>query len=204
MHNLAQFQFKNHSVNVITDEDGELWFIAKEIADVLDYSDAYEMTKRLDDDEKSNRQIAGLGSPSGGRGVLVINEAGMYSAVLGSNKPEAKAFKRWVTHEVLPSIRKHGSYSAQPGAHQTTIQVSEYVELLKCSAKLEAMKAENHKADYCAQVALSLLDSGLNHKEIAAIAGITPEAVDYFAKLAEEGRVSEMVGGNLFHVCAQR
>ena len=112
MSNIVPFQFQDHSITVLMDDNGEPWFVAKEVADVLGYSDAYEITKRLDDDEKSNRQIAGLGSPTGGRGVAIINESGLYSAVLGSTKPEAKPFKRWVTHDVLPSIRKTGSYTA--------------------------------------------------------------------------------------------
>ena len=64
------------------------------------------MTRKLDQDEKQNLQIVGFGP----RGVAVVNEAGLYSAVMTSQKPEAKSFKRWVTHEVLPAIRKTGAY----------------------------------------------------------------------------------------------
>jgi len=85
---------------------GEPWFIAKEIADILGYGDAEAMTRRLDDDEVQNRQIVGFGN----RGVNLINESGLYSTIIGSNKPEAKRFKKWVTSEVLPSIRKTGQY----------------------------------------------------------------------------------------------
>lgn len=107
---LTPFDFNGRRVRVIVDEYGEPWLIAMEVAEILGYSDAYEMTKRLDNDEKANRQIAGLGSPVGGRGVTTINEPGLYTAVIGSSKPEAKAFKRWVTHDVLPQIRKTGGY----------------------------------------------------------------------------------------------
>lgn len=86
--------------------------LAADVAAVLGYSDAEAMTRRLDDDEKSNLQIVGLASPTGGRGNLVINESGLYHAVLKSRKPEAKRFRRWVTEEVLPSIRKTGAYLA--------------------------------------------------------------------------------------------
>lgn len=105
--NIIPFQFDNNQVQTLTDENGEPWFIAKEIADVLGYTDAFEMTKKLDDDEKQNRQIAGFGP----RGVTLINEAGLFSCILTSQKPEAKPFKRWVTHEVLPALRKTGSYT---------------------------------------------------------------------------------------------
>lgn len=86
--------------------DDEPWFVAMDVAKVLDYSDTYELTKRLDHDEVQNLQIAGFGN----RGVNTINESGLYSAILGSRKPEAKAFKKWVTSEVLPAIRKTGKY----------------------------------------------------------------------------------------------
>ena len=111
MSNIIPFDFKNHSVRVI-DEDGEPWFVAMDVAEVLGYSDAHKMCSKLDEDEKSNRQIGGLGTQTGGRGTTIINEAGLYSCILTSQKPEAKPFKRWVTHEVLPAIRKTGSYSA--------------------------------------------------------------------------------------------
>ncbi|VTU37149.1 BRO-N domain-containing protein [Variovorax sp. PBL-E5] len=115
MSNVIPFDFEGSSIRLL-DLEGSPWFVAMEIAAVLDYSDAFEMTKRLDDDEKQNRQIAGLGSPSGGRGITLINESGLYSAILGSRKPEAAKFKKWVTAEVLPSIRKTGSYTAPKAA----------------------------------------------------------------------------------------
>jgi prophage antirepressor-like protein len=116
---LQTFNFNSHSLRVITDENGDPWFIAKDVADTLEYSDTNKMTSRLDDDEKSNRQIGGLnvgvglGPISGGKGITFINESGLYSCILTSKKPEAKAFKKWLTSEVLPSIRKNGSYSIQ-------------------------------------------------------------------------------------------
>ncbi|AMO36398.1 Bro-N domain-containing protein [Thauera humireducens] len=106
--NITPFNFNGAPIRVITDDNGEPWFIAMEVADILDYSDAHKMCVRLDDDEKQNRQIGGFGN----RGVTIINESGLYSAILGSSKQEAKPFKRWVTHEVLPAIRKTGSYTA--------------------------------------------------------------------------------------------
>jgi prophage antirepressor-like protein len=90
--------------------DGDPWFIAMDVSAVLGYSDAFKMTARLDEDEKSNRQIGGLGSPTGGRGVSVISESGLYVAIVGSKKPDAKPFRRWVTGTVLPSLRKTGAY----------------------------------------------------------------------------------------------
>lgn len=115
MNDIIPFDFEGSPIRLL-DLEGSPWFVAMEIATVLDYSDAFEMTKRLDEDEKQNRQIAGLGSPTGGRGVTLINESGLYSAILGSRKPEAAKFKKWVTAEVLPAIRKTGSYTAPKAA----------------------------------------------------------------------------------------
>lgn len=109
MSNITPFKFNSSTVRVITDDNGEPWFVAKEIAAVLGYSDAEAMTRKLDDDEKQNLQIVGFGP----RGVTVINEAGLYSCILTSQKEEAKPFKRWVTHDVLPAIRKTGRFEAE-------------------------------------------------------------------------------------------
>jgi len=106
--------FKNNEFGEIRiiEQDGAHWFVAKDIADILEYSDANKMVQRLDDDEKANRQLGGLTVSKGGRGMIVINESGLYNAILGSQKPESKKFKKWVTSEVLPTIRKTGGYVA--------------------------------------------------------------------------------------------
>lgn len=86
--------------------DGEPWFVAADVCRALDISNPTDAIKRLDDDERARFN---LGHPM--NETNCVNEPGLYSLVLGSRKPEAKAFKRWITHEVLPSIRKTGSYS---------------------------------------------------------------------------------------------
>ncbi|AOX37593.1 MULTISPECIES: BRO-N domain-containing protein [Pseudomonas aeruginosa group] len=131
--NLIPYDFNSKRLQVLVDENGEPWFIAMEVAEILGYSDAYEMTKRLDEDEKSNRQIAGLGTASGGRGVTTINESGLYSSIIGSNKPEAKPFKRWVTHDVLPSIRRTGSYSI--GHQQAPALTSDACQIIESMSR---------------------------------------------------------------------
>lgn len=149
---------------------GEPWFVAMDIADILGYSDAYEMTKRLDDDEKSNRQIAGSGPATGGRGVIVINESGLYSAILGSQKDEAKRFKKWVTSEVLPSIRKTGSYTAQtlPTAVPASKEfraVFGVLRLIGCDRQAAAIGANHATAKLTGTNLLEL--SGHTHLEAA-------------------------------------
>ena len=90
-------------IRVVT-TDGESWFVAKDVCDALGLSNVSVALHRLDDDERSKFNLGRQGETN------VINEAGLYSLVMASKKPEAKAFKRWVTHEVLPSIRKRGGY----------------------------------------------------------------------------------------------
>ena len=87
--------------------DGEPWFVAADVCRALKISNSRDAVARLDDDEKGIGSTDTLG---GKQGMQIINEPGLYTLVLGSRKPEAKTFKRWVTHEVLPTIRKTGSY----------------------------------------------------------------------------------------------
>jgi len=111
MNNIIPFDFNSQAVRVVNDDNGEPWFVAKDVADVLQYSQTDKLVRLLDSDEFQNLQIGGSGFNN--KGTLLINEAGLYTAVIKSNKPEAKPFKRWITHEVLPSIRKTGGYGTQ-------------------------------------------------------------------------------------------
>jgi len=88
---------------------GEPWFVAADLCRAMDLDDTNKAMSRLDDDEKGTNLIP---TPGGQQKVTIVNEAGMYTLILGSRKPEARAFKRWVTHDVLPSIRKYGVYAA--------------------------------------------------------------------------------------------
>jgi prophage antirepressor-like protein len=94
---------------------GEPWFVASDVAAILGYRNAPDMVRNLDDDEKGTQIVR---TPGGKQEANVISEAGLYSAALRSRKPEAREFKRWVTHEVLPSIRKTGQYSVSAEARR--------------------------------------------------------------------------------------
>lgn len=95
----------------VIDRDGEPWFIAVDVCKALELGNSRQAIARLDDDEKG---VISIDTPGGPQEMSVINEPGLYSLVLGSRKPEAKAFKRWVTHEVLPAIRQNGYYALMP------------------------------------------------------------------------------------------
>lgn len=86
-------------------QDNEPWFVAKDVCDCLEHTNTTMALQRLDDDERAKLNLGRQGETN------VINEYGLYSLVLSSRKPEAKEFKRWITHEVLPSLRKYGTYS---------------------------------------------------------------------------------------------
>ena len=98
------------SVRVVM-RNGEPWFIAKDVCDCLGLDNVSRATNGLDEDEKVALEANITNSNVGGRGTIIISEAGLYSLILRSRKPEAKEFKRWVTHEVLPSIRKTGQFA---------------------------------------------------------------------------------------------
>lgn len=108
MNELQVFNFENQNVRVI-EINNEPWFVAKDVAEILGFRDPYTATRTLDDDEKLLHTICVSGQ---NRETTLVNEPGLYSLILKSRKPEAKQFKRWVTHEVIPSIRKHGGYIA--------------------------------------------------------------------------------------------
>ncbi len=96
-------------IRVMRDEDGEPLFIASDIARALGYRMASDMTRRIDPEDRGTRSVR---TPSGDQDMTVLTESGFYTAVLGSQVPHARDFKRWVTADVLPAIRKTGSYAA--------------------------------------------------------------------------------------------
>ena len=111
MNELQNFNFSGQDVRIITIND-EPWFVGKDVADILGYSNSRKaLSDHVDDEDKGVTKSDTLG---GNQNITIINESGLYSLILKSKKPEAKQFKRWVTSEVLPTIRKHGAYMTQP------------------------------------------------------------------------------------------
>ena len=107
---IQQFDFRGASLRTLTDKAGEPWFVAKDVCDILG-TDTRDLHKILESDEITNVDSIHI-AQNGGKAPLIISEPGLYRLVMKSRKPEAKEFQRWVTHEVLPSIRKHGGYMA--------------------------------------------------------------------------------------------
>ena len=140
----------NTSLQVFNSEDfgnvralainGEPWFVAKDVCDALGIRTS-TVRSILDEDEVSevNVNSIDIGPEFGGRAPLIITEAGLYSLVLKSRKPEAKAFKRWVTHDVLPTIRRHGMYATPQTVEDMLADPDTMI------ATLRALKAERQK-----------------------------------------------------------
>lgn len=107
MNNLQFFNFEDQSVRVVKINE-EPWFVGKDLTNILGYTNGPKAIKdHVDEEDKLSERIVMSGQH---RQVFLVNESGLYSLILSSKMPNAKKFKRWVTHEVLPAIRKHGAY----------------------------------------------------------------------------------------------
>lgn len=119
--------------------DGDVWFVAKDISDKLGYAETSNMIKRIDREDFISSKLEGMNMRS-----ILINESGLYSAILGSKLESAKRFKRWVTSEVLPTIRKHGAY-------MTDMTIEKMVEnpdlLIELATKLKQEKEERKRLE---------------------------------------------------------
>lgn len=166
MNNSVQsFNFNQNQIQVIN-KDGEAWFVASEISAMFGYRDAANLTRILDDDEKGTHNVSTLG---GKQDVSVINESGFYHAAFKSRKAEVKPFRKWVTAEVLPAIRKTGGY--QVGQKTTT---DDRTGLRQAVAALVGRKGINYSSAY------SMIHQRFNVEAIEDIpAEKLPEAVAY-------------------------
>lgn len=123
--------------------NGEPWFVLSDVYKVLELSSPHKVAERLDGDEKGRNQIPTLG---GVQEMAVVNESGLYTVILRSDKPQAKPFRKWVTSEVLPSIRKHGSYSVQSQFADLSPQLQVLIQMETRQKQIEARQAEQATA----------------------------------------------------------
>lgn len=143
---MTPFAYDGHQVRVIT-RDGEPWFVARDVCDALAITNAGNVLAALDEDERSSIHIAD--GTSGNPNRAIVSEAGLYSLILRSRKPEAKMFKRWVTHEVLPSIRRHGVYATDDAVEAMLADPDSMIRALTALKKERARRQDieaSHRA----------------------------------------------------------
>ena len=135
--------FKNSEFGEIrtVTKNNEPWFIATDVCSALDISNTSQALTRLDDDEKNTIILnEGIGNPN----KSIVSEYGLYNLILASRKKEAKKFKRWITHEVIPSIRKHGAYMSSEVIEKT---LSDPYYLIRLATTLKEEKAKRALAE---------------------------------------------------------
>lgn len=127
MNDLKVFSYGEQQVRTVLVDD-EPWWVLTDVCKVLGLKESHRVASRLDEDEKmtmTRTSVTGQSQQRGGaQRMIVVNESGLYAVILRSDKPEAKAFKRWVTHEVLPSIRQTGIYAAPVQLSVSTVPVA--------------------------------------------------------------------------------
>lgn len=177
---LKVFNYSNDDVRVLM-KDGEPWFVASDVCKILELKNISMALSRLDPDEKG---ISILDTLGGNQEMLIVNEPGVYVLAVSSRKKEAKAFKRWVTHEVIPSIRKHGAYMT-PETIEKTLCNPDFIIKLATALKEEQQKvaALTPKAEYC--------DAVLQSPSLIATSVI---AKDYGMSAARFNRMLENFG----------
>lgn len=148
---MQTFNYDNNQVRTVM-QDGEPWFVLKDVCNVLGISKYRDTASRLDSDERGSVRVDTLG---GEQDVVAVNESGLYRVILRSDKPQAKPFRRWVTHEVLPAIRKTGSYT------DTENKFSKF-----CPVSFERAKATMLVQQYNRLAGRSLREMPLTWREI--------------------------------------
>lgn len=133
---IKTFSFGGNAIRVAENEGAHL-FIAKDVCDFLELTNVSQTISYLDEDEKG---IISNDTPGGYQNMLGINESGLYSLILRSRKPEAKAFKKWITSEVIPSIRKHGAYLTNKKVEEVLLSPDTIIQLAQTIKEERAAK----------------------------------------------------------------
>lgn len=137
---IQTFNFNTASLRTLTDKAGNPWFVLKDCMNILDLGNPTETVKMFDDDEFSTTEV--IDSIGRRQQAYIISESGFYRLVMKSRKPEAKDFQRWVTHEVLPTIRKHGIYATETTIDQILANPDFGIRLLTSLKEERAKRIE--------------------------------------------------------------
>lgn len=189
--NIVAFHYEEQQVRTI-EKNGEPWFVGKDVADILGYTDtAQAVRKHIDDEDKG---VVEMTTPGGKQNMVIINESGLYSLILSSKLPTARAFKRWVTSEVLPAIRKTGEYKITP-AQQNRLDIMERNSRAR-EASLWLRISAQVKSDTYRQVCASYASTVLAGREVIPL----PPSPQHHYSATEIGEmlgVSKQSIGNL-------
>lgn len=148
MNNLQIFDSPDFGQIRTIQQNGEPWFVGKDVADILGYQNgSRDVNRHVDEDDRQNYQN---GTFESNRGLTIINESGLYSLILSSKMPKAKEFKRWVTSEVLPAIRKHGGYLTPDKIEQA---LTDPDTIIKLATTLKEERAARQQAEASLQAA---------------------------------------------------
>lgn len=142
MNELQIFDYNGLQVRTV-EKDGEAWWVLSDVCRVLELSDTRRTAERLDEDELTRLRLHSGGQS---REMYVINESGLYNVILRSDKPQAKPFRKWVTSEVLPTIRKTGQYNAKPNKALEIKETNARVRL--SNAFLKLAKVDTLSSEY--------------------------------------------------------
>lgn len=151
MNNIQIFKYENNDVRTV-EMNGEPWFVLKDVCAVLGISHITDTAKRMDEDEVGQTEV--IDSVGRKQSTYVINESGLYNVILRSDKPEAKPFRKWVTSEVLPSIRKHGAYMTPQKIEEALLNPDTIISLAQ---QLKEEKAKTAKLAPAAEYAQNFL-----------------------------------------------
>lgn len=199
MEELRTWNFEDHEVRTV-EIDGEPWFVGKDVATVLGYSNTQKAVRdHIDEEDKLTERIVLSGQ---NREVIIVNESGLYSLILSSKLPNAKAFKRWVTSEVLPSIRKTGSYTYQRANpnEEKALQIQEMDTRIRMSeqflklAEIETTLSKNYRDILISKSVEALAGEQLlplpkvvqktySAKEVGEMLGVTAQKIGRIANL---------------------
>lgn len=189
--NIVAFKYNEQQVRTI-EKNGEPWFVGKDVAEILGYSDtAQAVRKHIDNEDKG---VVEMTTPGGKQPVTIINESGLYSLILSSKLPTAKEFKHWVTSEVLPSIRKTGEYKITP-SQQNRLDIMERNSRAR-EASLWLRISAQVKSDTYRQVCASYASTVLAGREVIPL----PQTTQHHYSATEIGEmfgVSKQAIGNL-------
>jgi len=166
---------------VVQGEDA--WFVAKDVSDILGFSEASSMTRTLDEDEKGLHNIQTV---QGVQKLTVINESGLYSSILRSRKPQAKAFKKWVTSEVLPSIRKHGAYMTDQALEQAVTNPDFMIGLLTNLKEEKAKRVEAERTILQQQPLVTFAEACMQSNQTLKVGEVAKLAMKQGVKIGQK------------------